>query len=83
MMEQNLQNLLDQADKLRSGIKEMQDESKMMGYNAVGIRESAETIQKCLKKVGNNKIAALANRDKRKVYDEMEQAVEQLMEFIK
>ncbi len=82
-MEQNLQNLLDQADKLRSGIKEMQDESKMMGYNAVGIRESAETIQKCLKKVGNNKIAALANRDKRKVYDEMEQAVEQLMEFIK
>lgn len=82
-MEQNLQNLLDQADELRTGIKKMQDESKMMGYNAVGIRESAETIKKCLKKVGNNKIAALASRDKRKVYDEMEDAVEQLMEFIK
>ncbi|MFT6350879.1 MAG: hypothetical protein ACJARJ_000336, partial [Neptuniibacter pectenicola] len=51
--------------------------------NAVGIRQSADTIAKCLKKVGNNKIAALANRDKRKVYDEMEKAVEELMEFIK
>ncbi|WP_067865560.1 hypothetical protein [Neptuniibacter marinus] len=82
-MEDQLDVLLKQADELRAGIKQMQDESKMMGYNAVGIRQSAETIQKCLQKVGNNKIAALANRDKRKVYDEMEKAVEELMEFIK
>jgi primosomal protein N'' len=82
-MEQNLQKLLEQADELKNGIKQMQDESKMMGYNSVGIRENAEIIQKCLKKVGNNKIAALANRDKRKVYDQMEDAVEQLMELIK
>ena len=82
-MEENLQKLLDQADALKNGIKQMQDESKMVGYNAVGIRENAEIIQKCLKKVGNNKIAALANRDKRKVYDQMEDAVEQLMELIK
>lgn len=82
-MEQNLQKLLSQADELKNGLKQMQDESKMMGYNSVGIRENAEIIQKCLKKVGNNKIAALANRDKRKVYDQMEDAVEQLMELIK
>ncbi|KXJ51571.1 hypothetical protein WNY58_07890 [Neptuniibacter pectenicola] len=82
-MEDRLDTLLKQADELRAGIKQMQDESKMMGYNAVGIRQSADTIAKCLKKVGNNKIAALANRDKRKVYDEMEKAVEELMEFIK
>ena len=71
-MEDRLDALLKQADELRAGIKQMQDESKMMGYNAVGIRQSAD-----------NKIAALANRDKRKVYDEMEKAVEELMEFIK
>lgn len=81
-MEENLQSLLKQADDLRDGIQKMHNESKMMSYNAVGIRDCAETIQKCIKKVGNNKIAALAARDKRKVYAEMEEAIEQLMEFI-
>ncbi|WP_286238719.1 hypothetical protein [Neptuniibacter halophilus] len=81
-MEENLQQLLKQADDLRDGIQKIHDQSKTMGYNAVGIRECAETIQRCLKKVGNNKIAALASRDKRKVYAEMEEAVDQLMELI-
>lgn len=81
-MEKDLELLLQQADELRSGIQKMHNESKMMGYNAVGIRECAETLQKCIKKVGNNKLAALAARDKRKVYAEMEEAIEQLMEFI-
>ncbi|WP_299178420.1 hypothetical protein [uncultured Neptuniibacter sp.] len=81
-MEENLAVLLKQADDLRSGIAKMHNESKMMGYNAVGIRECATTLQKCIKKVGNNKLAALAARDKRKVYAEMEEAIEQLLEFI-
>ena len=82
-MDDNLEKLLKQADELRDGIQQMHNRSKMMGYNSVGIRECAETIQKCMKKVGNNRLAALANRDKRKVYAEMEEAVEQLMELIK
>ncbi|MCP4595181.1 hypothetical protein [Neptuniibacter sp.] len=81
-MEENLQVLLKQADQLRDGIQQMHNQSKQMGYNSVGIRECAETLQKCIKKVGNNKIAALAARDKRKVYAEMEEAIEQLLEFI-
>lgn len=49
-MEENLQQLLKQADDLRDGIQKIHDQSKTMGYNAVGIRECAETIQRCLKK---------------------------------
>lgn len=81
-MDTNLEQLIKQADELKAGLEAMHKQSKRMGYNVVGIRESAETIQKCLKKVGNNKLAALAARDKRKVYDEMEEAVEQLLELI-
>ena len=82
-MEDNLQALIKQADALRDGLQKVHDDSKMLGYNVVGIRDCAETIQRCLKKVGNNKIAALASRDKRKVYAEMEDAVEELLELIK
>lgn len=82
-MEENLQVILKQADELRENIQKMHTDSKMMSYNTVGIRECAETLQKCIKKVGNNKLAALAARDKRKVYDEMEDAIEQLMEFVR
>ncbi|WP_415888219.1 hypothetical protein ACMXYV_09265 [Neptuniibacter sp. SY11_33] len=81
-MEENLQALLKQANELRDNIDKMHQESKTVGYNAAGIRECATTLQKGIKKVGNNKLAALANRDKRKVYAEMEEAIEQLMELI-
>ncbi|EAR60467.1 hypothetical protein [Neptuniibacter caesariensis] len=81
-MEQNLEVLLKQADDLREGIQKIHNDSKMMGYNSAGIRDCALTLQKCIKKVGNNKLAALAARDKRKVYAEMEDAIEQLLEFI-
>lgn len=81
-MENNLELLIKQADDLKSGLEDMHKQSKRMGYNMVGIRDCAETLQKCIKKVGNNKLAALAARDKRKVYDEMEDAIEQLMELI-
>lgn len=81
-MDKNLEILLQQADQLRDGLHQMHQQQKQMGFNSVGIQESAKTIQKCLKKVGNNRLAALSNRDKRKVYEEMEDAVDRLMEFI-
>ena len=80
-MDQNLEDLLKQADELRDNIAKMHKQSQQMGYNVVGIRESAETLKKCIRKVGNNKMAALAARDKRKVYDEMEDAIDRLLEF--
>lgn len=80
-MENNLDSLLKQANELRNGIEAMQQQSKHMGYNIEGIRECIATLQSGIKKVGNNKMAALAARDKRKVYDAMEDAIERLQEL--
>lgn len=81
-MQEDLQLLLNQADTLRNGIEKMQQESYNMNTNAADIRACATALKKGIKKVGNNKLAALAARDKRKVYDEMEDAIDTLMELL-
>jgi wobble nucleotide-excising tRNase len=81
-MEANFESLIQQADELKKNLEAVNNQSKKVGYNMVGIKECAETLQKCINKVGNNRLAALANRDKRKVYAEMEDAIEQLLELI-
>ncbi|WP_420598357.1 hypothetical protein [Neptuniibacter sp.] len=81
-MEANFESLIQQADDLKKNLEAVNKQSKKVGYNMVGIRECAKTLQQCINKVGNNRLAALANRDKRKVYAEMEDAIEQLLELI-
>ncbi|MGH1462628.1 MAG: hypothetical protein ACRBB6_11375 [Neptuniibacter sp.] len=81
-MESNFESLIQQADDLKKNLEAINNQSKKVGYNMVGIRECAHTLQKSINKVGNNRLAALANRDKRKVYAEMEEAIEQLLELI-
>jgi hypothetical protein len=39
-------------------------------------------IQKCIRMVGNDRQAALANRDKRKVMAELEDAVTEMAELL-
>lgn len=76
-----LEALLTQAEALRDNIARVQEQSLKTGYNAEGIRDCALTLKTCIKKVGNNKMAALAARDKRKVYADMEDAIDQLIEL--
>jgi len=81
-METNFESLIQQADDLKKNLEAINNQTKKAGYNMAGIRECAHNLQKNINKVGNNRVAALANRDKRKVYAEMEDAIEELLELI-
>jgi len=81
-MEAQLKSLLDQAELLREGLSEVSAKANNLNYNQAGIQKNAETIKKCVRMIGNNKVAALAARDKRKVMAELEEAADQLLELL-
>ncbi|MGB0468806.1 MAG: hypothetical protein ACPGF7_14935 [Pontibacterium sp.] len=81
-MHQNLATLLEQADTLRDGIKAAEEQARRLNYDAVGIQETLASIQKCVRLVGNNRMAALSARDQRKVMAQLEESVERLAELI-
>lgn len=82
-MDSQLQQLMTQADELRNGIHHLVDVNRNYQYNLTGIERCVDTIQRCVKLVGNNRTAALPSKDQRKVMAELESAVEELQELIK
>ncbi|GGO76951.1 hypothetical protein GCM10011348_05370 [Marinobacterium nitratireducens] len=82
-MDKQLQQLMTQADELRNGIHELADQSRNFEYNLTGIERCVETIQRCVRMVGNNRTAALPSRDQRKIMDELEGAANELQDLIK
>ncbi len=81
-MDKQLQQLITQADELRNGIHEFADLNRNFEYNLTGIERCVETLQRCIRMVGNNRTAALASKDQRKVMDELESTVNELQELI-
>lgn len=82
-MDSTLKQLMTQADALRDGIHDLAEQTQNYQYNLAGIERCAEVIQRCVSQVGNNRIAALAARDQRKVMAELESAVDELQELLK
>jgi len=82
-MDKQLQQLMTQADELRNGIHQFADMSRNFEYNLAGIQRCVDTIQQCVRLVGNNRTAALPSKDQRKVMDELENAANELQELIK
>lgn len=74
--------LLAQTATLQKSLEEASSRAANMEYNAEAIREATATIQYCMKRVGNNRMAAMSARDTRKVMAQMEDAVERLAGFI-
>lgn len=84
-MHQDLATLIEQTDQLRDnmeqlrgGLKAAHDQCRRLEYDAAGINECMASIQKCVRLVGNNRKAALSARDMRKVMGELEESVERL-----
>jgi len=82
-MDKQLQQLISQVDDLRNGIHQFADLNRNFEYNLTGIERCVDTIQRCIRMVGNNRTAALASKDQRKVMDELESAANELQELIK
>jgi len=82
-MHTNLKSLRDQARELQLGIESVSAEMEAYENNIAGIQECALTLQKSIRLVGNNRIAAMAAKDQRKVMDQMEQAANELVELLK
>ncbi len=82
MMQENLQALIEQAEQLSNGLKDVRDRNQQVQYNSEAIREQAQLLKKYITMIGNNRVAAMPNKDKRKVMAEMEDAIDRLLEFV-
>jgi len=81
-MQDNLQSLIEQAEELREGLKVVHDRTQQVQYNSEAIREQAKLLKKYINMIGNNRVAAMAAKDKRKVMGQMEDAIDRLLEFV-
>lgn len=82
-MQNELKALIEQADALHRGLQTASAQANEMTLDADHLRELAATLQSCVRRVGNNRMAALSARDTRKVMAELENTVDQLVESVK
>ncbi len=82
-MHTDLKTLRDDARRLQEGIEAVAAEMAAYENNLGGVQACALTIQKCARIAGNNRVAALAARDQRKVMEELENAANELVELLK
>jgi len=78
----SLLELAAQADALRNSLKETARDYEQFEFNVEGVHNCMSRIQKCIRIVGNDRQVALANRDKRKVMAELEEAVNEMAELL-
>lgn len=81
-MHHDIAQLLQQAEQLRDGLKAAHDQARRLNYDSAAIEECLASIRKCVKMVGNNRVAALSSKDQRKVMAELEDSVERLVGYI-
>ncbi len=81
-MSQSLHQMAKQADELHKALAEAAGSMEQYQYNLSGIQRCANQISSCVRKVGNNRTAALSARDTRKVMEELEQAADELQELL-
>ncbi|MDO6469930.1 hypothetical protein Q4498_17615 [Neptunomonas phycophila] len=82
-MHTDLKSLRDQALDLQLGIESVSAEMEAYENNIAGIQECALTLQKCIRIVGNNRVAAMAAKDQRKIMAQMEDTANELVELLK
>lgn len=81
-MSQSLHKMAQQAGELHKALAEAAGSMEQYEYNLSGIQRCANQISSCLRRVGNNRTAALSARDTRKVMEELEQAADELQELL-
>jgi hypothetical protein len=78
----SLLELAAQAEALRNSLQQTARDYEQFEFNVDGVHSCMARIQKCIRMVGNDRQAALANRDKRKVMAELEDAVTEMAELL-
>ncbi|UTW13216.1 hypothetical protein [Marinobacterium rhizophilum] len=81
-MNSQIKTLMSQADELRNGIHDLAERTHNYQLNLAGIERCVDTISHCVGLVGNNRVAAIAAKDQRKIMAELESAVEELKELL-
>lgn len=78
----SLHELAAQAEALRNSLQQTARDYEQFEFNVDGVHSCMARIQKCVRLVGNDRLVALANRDKRKVMAELEDAVNTMAELL-
>ena len=81
-MSQTLHQLADQAEQLHQALQQAADSLEQYEYNLTGVQRCAERIAQGMRQIGNERMAALSARDRRKVMEQMQDAVDELMELL-
>jgi t-SNARE complex subunit (syntaxin) len=78
----NLQELAAQAEALRDSLLQTARDYEQFEFNVEGVHHCMARIQTCIRLIGNQRRVALANRDRRKVMAELEEAVTEMAELL-
>lgn len=79
---QSLHTLAAQAEALRDQLSRTARDYEQFEFNVTGVHQCMRRIQKCVRMVGNDRKAALSQRDTRKVMAELEDAVTEMVELL-
>jgi len=78
----SLNELAAQAEALRNSLSQTAKDFEQFEFNVNGVQQCMDRIQKCIRMVGNDRKAALSQRDTRKVMAELENAANEMAELL-
>jgi len=78
----SLNELAAQAEALRNSLSQTAKDFEQFEFNVNGVQQCMDRIQKCIRMVGNDRKAALSQRDSRKVMAELENAANEMAELL-
>lgn len=78
----SLHTLAEQAEALRDQLVRTARDYEQFEFNVTGVHQCLRRIRTCVRMVGNERKAALSQRDTRKVMAELEQAVNEMAELL-
>jgi len=78
----SLHELAAQAEALRNSLQQKARDYEQFEFNVEGVHSCMARIQKCTRLIGNDRQVALANRDRRKILAELEEAVSEMAELL-
>jgi len=78
----SLNELAAQTEALRNSLSQTAKDFEQFEFNVNGVQQCMDRIQKCIRMVGNDRKAALSQRDSRKVMAELENAANEMAELL-
>ena len=82
-MSQSLQQLAEQAAQLHAALQSAAGSRSQYESHQTRIQACADEISRCVRLVGNQRIAAMSAKDTRKVMAELETALEEMQRLLR